>query len=349
MITHRILNRTLLDRQHLLERSGVGPLPMTEHLLGLQAQDVLPPYLSLHARLADFDPHTLSEALERRDAVRLVVMRGTIHLLTRADAPLLRGLSQPQLTRVIRNTAWGRGFPEARYGELADLAREVLADGQHSPKALGEALRARFPEKSASDLGNLARHLVPLVQLPPRGAWKQPGGQQYRTLEDWLGDEVPGEIDLTEVVRRYLRAFGPATAADVTAWSGATGMREVFRAMKEELVEHRTEGGGTVSDLDGLRLADAEAPAPVRLLGKYDNLWLSHAGRDRVTPDPAKRKRWMGVNGGMANTVFVDGELEGLWRQHEGRVDVELFRELTRAERAELEAEVSRTEGLLAR
>jgi hypothetical protein len=87
----------------------------------------------------------------------------------------------------------------------------------------------------------------------------------------------------------------------------------------------------------------------VRLLGVYDNVWLSHAGRDRVT-DPAKRKRWMGVNGGLCSTVFVDGWLEGLWRVEDGRpVVVELFRDLSTAERAGLDEELDRISELLAR
>ena len=86
----------------------------------------------------------------------------------------------------------------------------------------------------------------------------------------------------------------------------------------------------------------------MRLLGLYDNVWLSHAGRDRVTA-PEKRKRWMGVNGGLCSTVFVDGWLEGLWRVEDGRpVVVELFRDLTKAERAGLDEELDRVTALLA-
>jgi hypothetical protein len=96
-------------------------------------------------------------------------------------------------------------------------------------------------------------------------------------------------------------------------------------------------------------LAEPDAAAPVRLLGVYDNVWLSHAGRDRVT-DPAKRKRWMGVNGGLCSTVFVDGWLEGLWRVEDGRpVVVELFRDLSTAEQAGLDEELDRISELLAR
>ena len=106
--------------------------------------------------------------------------------------------------------------------------------------------------------------------------------------------------------------------------------------------------GRTLLDLDGLALADPDAPAPVRLLGKYDNLWLSHADRTRTT-EPAKRQRWMGRNGGAGNTVFVDGMLEGLWRLDGDRVEVELFRRLTREEQAGLDAEVAALESFLAR
>src|SRR5262245_43740488 len=72
VISARVLNRTLLQRQHLLHRATITPLAMTEHLVGLQAQEVLPPYLSLFSRLRDFDPSSLSALLEDRTAVRVL-------------------------------------------------------------------------------------------------------------------------------------------------------------------------------------------------------------------------------------------------------------------------------------
>jgi hypothetical protein len=56
VLSHRVLNRTLLQRQHLLERTTMPALAMSEHLLGLQAREPLPPYVSLWARIAGFDP-----------------------------------------------------------------------------------------------------------------------------------------------------------------------------------------------------------------------------------------------------------------------------------------------------
>jgi hypothetical protein len=211
-------------------------------------------------------------------------------------------------------------------------------------------LGSEFPEVPPAALGQLARGLLPLVQVPPRGQWKQSGGVVYQLLDTWLGERLRPEPDAADVVRRYLRAYGPATPADVSTWSGMTGVRALFGTLGEELTTHRDADGRVLFDLAGLPLADGDTPAPVRLLGRYDNVWLSHDHRDRVTPDPAKRKRWMGTNGGVGNTLFVDGVLEGLWRQtSSGAVDVEPFRALTRPERAGLDDEVGALETFLAR
>jgi hypothetical protein len=118
--------------------------------------------------------------------------------------------------------------------------------------------------------------------------------------------------------------------------------------MREELVEVRCEDGRTRYDVPGAPYAEADRHAPVRLFGTYDNLWLSHTDRDRVAPADVRR-RWMGPNGGVACTVFVDGFMAGLWRRRGDRVEVELPGPLTRAQRSELAEEVARLETLLAR
>jgi hypothetical protein len=299
-LTHRRLNRTLLRRQHLLERVDCDPFALTTHLVGLQAQETLPPYLSLHARLTAFDPYAASRALEERTLVRLLTMRGTIHLLTPDDALTLRPWTQVVIEKVQRNH------------------REPVPQFQRA-----------------------------LVQTPPRGTWQGSGRVVYEPLEDWVGEPLR-EPDVPEIVRRYLRAFGPATAADVTTWSGVTRLRPVLDGM-EDLVRHEDEDGKVLLDVPDGAIEDEDVPAPVRLLGTYDNVWLAHAARDRVTESGARRK-WMGGNGGVAMTIFVDGWLAGLWRVVDGRVAIlELFRDLTPLEREELDEEVDRVDALLGR
>ncbi len=345
-LTRRRLNRTLLARQHLLARTDVDVPEMVSHLVGLQAQENLPPYLSLAARLIDLDPEDVSRALEDRSLVRLLTMRGTIHLLTADDALMLRQWTQPRQEKerkASQNTQAALHLDTETFNRAVGTA---LADGPLAVKALGEALAATFPDVPANALSQLARVNQPLAQLPPRGAWKRSGGVVYQYVDRLLGRPL-ADPDPPTIVRRYLRAFGPASAADVTAWSGVTGMGGVLKAMND-LEVHEDPDGRTLFDLPDGSLADEGMPAPVRLLGTYDNVWLSHAGRDRVT-EPEKRKRWMGVNGGVASALFVDGMLEGLWRAVDGRVDViELFRKLTRSERIELDEETARVEALLA-
>ncbi|HYF71908.1 MAG TPA: winged helix DNA-binding domain-containing protein, partial [Nocardioides sp.] len=278
----------------------LDPHGLVGHLLGLQAQEPMSPYLSLHARLASFDPHAVTRALEDRSLVRLLTMRGTIHLLTPEDALTLRPWTQVVIDRVQRN----------HEETVPQFAR-------------------------------------PLVQRPPRGTWKGGGSVDYADLVEWVGQPLR-EPDVPGIVRRYLRAFGPASAADVTAWSGVTRLGPVLASMGD-LVRHEDEGGKVLFDVPDGVLTDADAPAPARLLGTYDNLWLSHAARDRVAT-PENRRRWMGPNGGSGMVVLVDGMIEGLWRRRDDRVEVvETFRDLTRRERSELDDEITRVEGLLAR
>ena len=345
-VSARQLNRTLLHRQGLLERSPRSMPEMVRHLVGLQAQDSLPPYLSLTARLTTFDPYDVSRGLTDRSLVRLLTLRGTIHLLTAEDALTLQPWTQPVHDKEGAHSVNVRPAAHVDRAEFRAVVAEALAEGPLTVAQLGGTLAVRFPEVPPAALGALARVATPLLQVPPRGAWKESGLVVYQLADRWLGAALR-EPDAAAIVRRYLRAFGPARAADVTAWSGVTRLGPVLAAM-DDLIVREDADGRRLYDVPGAELVDPDTPAPVRLLGGYDNVWLAHAGRDRVT-SPAHRKRWMGVNGGVGSTLFVDGMLEGLWRVSDGRVVVEPFRRLTRSEEAELDEEIARVEALLAR
>ena len=192
---------------------------MVRHLVGLQAQENLPPYLSLAARLTSFDPRDVTAGLEDRTLVRFLTMRGTVHLLVADDALSLRQWTAPVHEREIRIS---QSIGPARDVDRDGVRGGALRAARRRPAAaevLGAALAQRFPDVPATQLGQLARSAAPLVQCPPRGTWKGSGGVVYQYVDRWLGRPLV-EPDVEEIVRRYLRAFGPATAADVTAWSG---------------------------------------------------------------------------------------------------------------------------------
>lgn len=349
-LTPRHLNRTLLRRQHLLERVTGSAYDEVGHLIGLQAQDNRSPYLSLAARLATFDPETVSRGLEDRTLVRLLTLRGTVHLLRADDAVRLRPWTQERMEKQLRSSpAVGPARTVERAG-FDDAVRTALADGPLPLRELSAALATSYAGVAPAALGNLARAAAALVQLPPRGCWKRSGGVVNDLVDRWVDLPLsdPDDAWVEGVVRRYLRAFGPATAADVAAWSGVTRLGPAVAAM-EDLVRHEDEDGRTLLDVAEGEIADGDTPSPVRMLGTYDNLWLGHARRDRVT-ETGNRARWMGANGGTGCVVLVDGWLEGLWRAVDGRVEIlETMRTLTRAERAGLDEEIVKIESLLAR
>lgn len=347
MLGPRDLNRTLLARQHLLTRVGLPALDMVEHLIGLQGQDNLPPYLSLAARIEDFDPHELSDGLAAGAAVRLLSMRGTIHVLVPDDALSLRRWVQPALDQASRSNQLNRPARDVPVPDVVAATRRLLAEGPLPVKELGDRLAEAFPGVPGSALGHVARERVALVQLPPRGLWQRSGGVVYQTVENHLGRPTT-EVDARALVRRYLRAFGPATAADMTTWSRVTRLGPVFASMADELEVLECEDGRRRYDVPGAPRVDGDVPAPVRLLGTYDNLWLSHADRSHVLSEDA-RTRWMGANGGNGQAVFVDGFMAGLWWWRDGRVEVDVPGRLTRQQRAELADEIDRVTALMSR
>jgi hypothetical protein len=347
VLSVRDLNRTLLLRQHLLERTTMSALRMVEHLVGLQAQENLPPYLSLAARIDRFDPVELSQAIEHAEAVRFLTMRGTIHVLVPDDALALRPWVQPALDQQSSSNQMSRPARGVPVPDLVAATRRLLADGPLPVRRLGRGLAEAFPGVPAGALTHVARERAPLVQMPPRGLWGRSGGVVYQTVENLLGRAMT-VVDVRELVRRYLRAFGPASAADMTTWSRVTRLGPVFASMSGELVVVECEDGRRRYDVPDGSYADGDVPAPVRLLGCYDNVWLSHRDRAHIVPVDV-RARWMGTNGRVGNTVFVDGFMAGLWWWRGGRVVTELFRDLTREQRSQLDEEVAGVESLLLR
>jgi hypothetical protein len=345
ILSRRALNRALLERQLLLRRADVPARDAIEHLLGLQAQSIAPPYYGLWSRLDPFDPHELGRMLTYREAVRMTLMRGTVHLVTVRDALLLRPLVQVVIERG-HNGAFGRRMGGADIGELERAVREEL-DGEALPaRELGRRLVARGIGDDVEAIGNATRAHVPLVQVPPRAVWGKSGQAKYATLESWTGRELERNPSIDEVVLRYLGAFGPASVMDMQNWSGLTKLREAFERLRPRLLTFRDEAGKELFDLPDAPRPDPGVPAPVRFLGEYDNALLGHADRSRIIPADFPWKAML-APGRWVSNLLVDGMLRGTWWiERDGKRSATLavrpFGELSPAQRDEVAAEAER-------
>jgi hypothetical protein len=313
VISARQLNRTVLQRQLLLERAATPALDVVEHLVGMQAQEPHDPYLGLWSRIERFDPAELSTAIEQRAAARIVAMRGTVHLFTAADAAALRALAQPVLDRELNLPMYRKVLDGVDVAAIVAAGREILATEARSTKALRIELAARFPDVDPNVLPYVCRNLLALVQVPPRGLWRRGGQVTYSPVEAWLGLEANAPA-IEDVVRRYLAAFGPATNADITTWSGLQAIREITQRMRPTLRTCRDERGRELLDLPDRELADPDLPAPVRVLPQYDNVLLSHADRDRVFPSAEAKRRLGSEERTISGTILHDGVVVATWR-----------------------------------
>jgi len=311
-LDRRTLNRTLLARQHLLERADLSVGAAIEALVGLQAQVPRDPYISLWSRLRGFDPADLEALVLERRAVRMTLMRTTLHLVTADDATGLRAVLQDVCDRGFRSSPFRRRLDGVDLDELLAVGAAVTAEKPRTVSELGALLGERWPAGDRTAMAYAVRYLVPLVQVPPRGLWRRSGAPRVTTLAAWLGlaeePVVSAVIPPDEVALRYLRAFGPATAADIRTWSWLRELRPVIERLRPRLRAYRDEAGRKLLDVQDGVFADGEEPAPVRFLGEYDNLFQSHADRSRVTGELS----W-GFSYLRRGTFFVDGFLAGAW------------------------------------
>lgn len=306
----RALNRALLARQHLLQRTSDPALAVVEHLVGMQAQAPLAPYIGLWTRIDGFKAGELSDLVTERRVVRASLMRATIHLVSDRDCLTLRPLTAGVSERAYR-THFARLVEGADLDAVLAYARDLLEERPRTRVELREAIAQRWPSWDADALASAAGLLVGTVHVPPRGVWGSSGPPALTTIEHWLGRRLDAEPPIDELVRRYLQAMGPASVKDVQTWSGLTGLREVVDRM--DVVIFRDDAGRELYDVPGAPLPDRETPAPVRFLPAYDNVLLSHADRSRIITDGRRVPLPPGL-GANEGTVLVDGMWTATWR-----------------------------------
>jgi hypothetical protein len=313
LITRRELNRALLARQSLLERSNATVDEMIGHLVALQAQAPNAPYVGLWTRLNDFAFEELARLIGDRRIVRLSVLRNTIHCVTAADAHRLRSLLEPMHTSSFRSSVYAKQLVGVNLAAVAAAGRECVDEQPRTFAELGTVLSTRWPGRDPSALAQVVRAYVPLVQVPPRGIWGEGGQARHTTLEAWTGPAPDAPLSAEDLVLRYLGAFGPASVADVQSWSGLTRLGPVVDHLGGRLMRFVDDAGVELFDVPDAPRPDPGTPAPVRFMPEFDNILLGHADRRRVISDDDRAFIFTN-NGIIPRFVLVDGFVAALWK-----------------------------------
>ena len=359
----RALNRAALHRQLLLDRAPVTALAAVGRLAGLQAQAPLAPYVGLWTRLAGFRHEELKELITERAVLRAHLMRNTVHLVDAGDYLRFRPLYQPVLARHLTGN-FGKNLIGVDLAELAAVAADLLGQTPLTRVELGAQLAPHWPDHDPASLAYAASHLLPLVQVPPRGLWGEPNHRAAFFLASaWLADRdssaspspplgldptpMPQSTMLEQLVLRYLAAYGPASVADAQAWSGLSRLREVTDRLGSRLRAFTGPDGADLLDLPDAPRPDPDVPAPPRFLPEYDNLLLSYAERSRVIPHRRPVPLPPG-HGGCGGTLLVDGRWQGDWKISRGVLEIEPFISLGPADRDAIVAEAERLLGFAA-
>ncbi len=305
---------------------------------GVQAQVMAAAQLALRVRVRGLTLEDVDRALwEDRSLARVWCMRGTVHIVPSDEfAVFVRGTSTRQLGRVEN---WLR-----RTGGTMDSADRLLAAAQSAmdrPRTRAEiaarirdTLRIPIEKRGSGGWGNSAevpgfrvgRSVVTVPDLAFIGSYRAqacfgPDGGQGTTFvrpDAWLPNwrDLPVEEAEDALLRRYLRAFGPATVHDFAAWSilAVARARQVWSRAEDGLSSVMLDGKPAWvlrDDLAVLKRAKLGRPT-VRLLPYFDAFLMGHRGRDHLV-DRAHYKRIYRPAGWVYPAVLRDGHVAGEW------------------------------------
>jgi hypothetical protein len=304
------------------------PADVARAICGAQAQDLHAGRLAFRARSRRLSAADVDRARnEERSLLRTWAMRGTMHLVATDDAGWLVPLFEDAMAQNARRRLSQLGMDNpTRDRGLREIERALSADGPMARSALTERLRDKRVELDSGT----RLHLFSLAVATGMACLGPDRGNQTSLVlaRDWIGERPRHERDkaLAELARRYLRAFGPATEADLAGWAGL-GVREVraaLAAIGEELTEVAVAGQRAWMPK---RAARRPRGRYVRLLPAWDTYLMGYRDRGFVA-QPAHWRRIMPGGGILHPTIVVDGVAVGTWRGRRDRGSIRIEPEL---------------------
>jgi hypothetical protein len=356
-MTLAALNRALLARQGLLDRLDVPLVEAVESVGALQAQYWPAPPVALWSRVEGFDLDAFYAALEDGELVTGTLLRVTLHVVSAREHPAYAAVAAEAAGHYWRRTD---ADPGAKVGRLLTKLRAYT---RTTPRS-GEEIRAVVEEWVAAHPKALAKGEIErqrelswrpfqrwsgFVRAPADGAWGTKAPSALLAASRPRG-APKGDRALDEVVRRHLRAFGPAGPDDVAGWIGwrTPPVREAFERLGPDLERFEDEDGRALYDLPDAPRPDPETPAPPRLLAAFDSVLLAYAAkrRGRIIPDRHRDAVYERRNLQIRPSYLVDGLVAGTWsvevKRREATLTLRPLERLSRATRTALVEEAER-------
>jgi hypothetical protein len=302
----------------------------------VQAQATAPARLAIRPRSRGLDADAVNRACnEERSVVRTWAMRGTLHMVPSEDVGWMVGLLGPVFAAAGKRRRTQLGLDDDVLAGGLEAIHEVL--GSEQPLRRADLVRKVADKGVDVELkGQAGPHLVSYAAmrgLVCRGPDLDDDEPTYVLLEDWVGAQPALEEDaaLAELARRYVTAYGPATAQDFATWSGLKigQARRGFASVAGEFDEVEVTGEPALT-----ASADPEAAEPsVRLLPNFDAYLLGYRSRAlALAPEFAERIHPGG--GWIHAAVVIDGRVVGTWRRDQRTLTIEPFEPFERLDRA---------------
>jgi hypothetical protein len=336
-----------LERHHLISRAPKKDLTrVVGEIGGVQAQVMSAAELQVGVRVDSTVTDVRDALWKRKTLVKTWLMRGTLHLVPSKDLPVFTAAMSAY---GMRNTnAWLR-WMQITESELTDLIDAIghALDGQALTREeliakVGKGRSERVQAAMKSGWGGVLKPVARKGLLcfgPSRGQ-----SVTFVRPEKWLGSwrDMDPDVALTEVARRYLRAYGPATKHDFTRWWGTwpgVGNR-AWAGLAGDVVPVSIEGQRAdmlASDIG--RIHNRHTGGSVQLLPAFDPYVMGHSSRDHIV-DASHHSKVSRVAGWISPVVLVDGRVAGTW-SHIGvrdilRIKVEPFQRLSSKTTAEV-------------
>lgn len=313
-------------------------------------------HLALCARADKLSPGNILSALwEKRTLVKTSAMRQTLHLVPAAEyRTYIVALRQSRMRALMNIMARIDAGPKDVDGMTAALMK-VLGDDPVPQRELAEQVKPRISKKLQANM-KLFWNNWPIFRPAIIEGLICYGPDQGREItfvraESWLPKTpVPEERAAKEfLLRRYLRAYGPATVRDFSKWSGIP-MQEggpIWDSLQGEMVAVSIEGDkGFVLREDLPELEAGQLPEPVvRLLPSFDPYMLAHEKKGHLVQSQHYKLVYRG-QGWLSPVILLDGRVVGLWsREKKAKkcvVRTELFEKLSKKVLTAIDEELER-------